>query len=78
MIGEKGADMIKGYKRSPVKVRPGGMKMPKKLVKAMDEMKRRPPQTPIKQMFTHLKSKFGLKEQFNEIIHRRSFLRKFI
>ena len=69
-IGEKGADMIKGYLRSPIKLKPGKVKMPKKLVKALQETEKNPHQTPVQQVFTHMKTKFGFKELFNRMIRR--------
>lgn len=70
MIGEKGADMIKGYLRSPVKTKPGRMKMPKKLAKAMQETEKQPNMTPVQQIMTHIKTKFNFKEFFNRQVKR--------
>lgn len=70
MIGEKGADLVKGYLRSPFKLKPGKVKMPKKLIQAMKETDRNPSQTPVQQIFTHLKSKYNLKQYFNRMIKR--------
>lgn len=62
--------MIKGYLRSPNKVRPGKVKMPKKLVKAMKESEQNQHMTPVQQIFTHMRTKFGFKELFNRMIRR--------
>ena len=70
MIGEKGADMIKGYLRSPVKVKPGKVKMPKKLAKAMQQTEKTPNMTPVQQIMTHIKTKFNFKEYFNRAVKR--------
>ena len=70
MIGEKGADMVKGYLRSPAKLRPGKVKMPKKLAKAMQESEKNPHQNPYQQIITHLKTKYSFKEYFNRMIKR--------
>ena len=79
MIGEKGADLIKGYKQSPIKVRPGKMKMPKKLAKAMAQEERDQKQGSkgkLQQTLNKFKTKFGIGDRFNEIIHRKSLVRR--
>lgn len=70
MIGEKGADMVKGYLRSPKKLKPGKVKMPKKLTKAMKETKKTPGMTPVQQIMVHLRTKYNFKEYFNRMIRR--------